>query len=193
MGMTDYKRFTAATREDWREWLAAHHQTTPGVWLVTYKKDSGKPYLAYEATVEEALCFGWVDSRPNKLDDARTMRLFTPRKAGSPWSRLNKQRVTHLEKRGRMTPAGRQKIDEAKADRSWSVYDSIENLVVPDDLRVALDANAAAHTHFDAFPDSSKKTILWWIKSAKRAATREKRIAETVRLAADNIRANHWQ
>jgi uncharacterized protein YdeI (YjbR/CyaY-like superfamily) len=191
--MVTYERFMAETRADWRTWLKEHHAAAPGVWLVTYKKDSGKPYLAYDATVEEALCYGWIDSRPNKLDDERTMRLFTPRKAGSPWSRLNKERVERLEREGRMTEAGRRKIIEAKENGSWTIYDSVERLEEPADLTAALDAHEAARTHYDAFPDSSKKVILWWIKSAKRPATRAKRLRETVRLAADNVRANHYR
>lgn len=191
--MANYGRFTAETREDWRGWLDEHHASAPGVWLVTYKKDSGGPYLDYDATVEEALCFGWIDSRPNKLDDKRSMRLFTSRKAGSPWSRLNKERVARLESEGRMTDAGRRQIAQAKEDGSWTIYDSVEQLEEPEDLALALDADGAARTHFDSFPDSSKKIILWWIKSAKRATTREKRVRETVRLAAENVRANHYR
>ena len=191
--MADYGRFTAGTCEDWRGWLDEHYASAPGVWLVTYKKDSGGPYLDYEATVEEALCFGWIDSRPNKLDDERSMRLFTPRKVGGPWSRLNKERVRRLESEGRMTEAGRRQVAQAKEDGSWTVYDSVERLEEPDHLASALDANEVARGHFDAFPDSSKKVILWWIKSAKRATTRDKRVKETVRLAAENVRANHYR
>jgi uncharacterized protein YdeI (YjbR/CyaY-like superfamily) len=143
--------------------------------------------------VEEALCFGWVDSRPNKLDDERYMQLFSPRKAGSPWSRLNKQRVQALTEAGLMAPAGLVVVATAQADGSWTAYDAVEELVIPHDLAEALAGNPEAAQHFSQFPPSSRKNILWWITSAKRPATRAQRIAETIRLAAQNLRANHYR
>ncbi len=143
--------------------------------------------------MEEALCFGWVDSRPNKLDDERYMQLFSPRKPKSPWSKLNKQRVEKLIEQGLMTPAGLEKIEAAKQNGMWGIYDDIEALTVPQDLKEALAADETAKTNFEAFSDSSKKNILWWIESAKRPETRAKRIEETVELAAKNIKANHYR
>lgn len=189
----EYERFEASDRSVWRAWLAEHHATAPGVWLVYHKKDSGKPSVTYAEAVEEALCFGWVDSRPNTLDDARYMQLFSPRKSGSPWSKINKRRVEDLLARGLMAPAGLAKVEAAKRDGSWNVYDGIEELTVPDDLASALAENAEAARHFEAFSPSSKKNILWWITSAKRPETRAKRVAETVELAAQNRRANHYR
>ncbi|MBV1694554.1 MAG: YdeI/OmpD-associated family protein [Hyphomicrobiales bacterium] len=191
--MAEPDRFTAETRAQWRGWLRAHHKTSSGIWLVTYKKDSGRPYLPYADTVEEALCFGWIDSRPNRLDQSRFMRLFSPRKPKSPWSKLNKQRVEALIERGLMAPAGLAVIEAAKASGAWSSYDGVEALQMPDDLRAALKANPKAAAHFEAFPPSSKKNIFWWIESAKRPETRAKRIAETVAMAADNLKANHYR
>ncbi|QDT39772.1 YdeI/OmpD-associated family protein [Stratiformator vulcanicus] len=180
-----------ASRDEWRHWLAEHHEQSESIWLVTYRKAVPEKYLPYDAIVEEALCFGWIDSRPGKVDTERTKLLISPRKPGSPWSRLNKQRVERLESDGLMTPAGWAKIEQAKADGSWTVLDDVEDLVIPPDLAKALKQNRSAKQHFDAFPDSVKKGILWWIKSAKRSATREKRIAETVAKAAENVRANY--
>jgi uncharacterized protein YdeI (YjbR/CyaY-like superfamily) len=185
--------FYAKDRQEWRAWLAENHATVPGVWLIFYKKESGKPRVAYDEAVEEALCFGWIDSRPNALDDERFMQLFSPRNVKSPWSKLNKQRVEKLIQEGLMTPAGLEKIEAAKQNGSWSKWDEIEELEVPPDLAEALAANQAAYNHFTAFSPSSKKNILWWIASAKRPETRAKRIAETVRLATDNIKANHYR
>lgn len=187
----NFPRFQAATAEEWREWLAANHDSSTGVWLVTYKKDSGRPVLSYAVSVEEALCFGWVDSVKYTLDEQRAMQMFTPRKRGSQWSGLNKRRVEQLIADGRMTDAGLRKIQEAQADGSWTLYDDIEAILIPGDLDGALRADPAADAHFRAFSDSSRKTILWWIKSARTDATRQKRIAETVRLAAQNLKANH--
>jgi uncharacterized protein YdeI (YjbR/CyaY-like superfamily) len=185
--------FYAPDRQTWRAWLAEHHATEPGIWLIYYKKESGKPRVAYDEAVEEALCFGWVDSRPNEIDAERYMQLFTPRKPKSPWSKLNKARVEALIAQGLMTPAGLAKIEAARQDGSWTAYDAIEQLAVPADLAEALAANPEAEAHFEAFPPSSKKNILWWIESAKRPETRAKRIEETVRLAAQNLKANHYR
>lgn len=189
----DVPLFLATSRLEWRRWLEQHHATASGVWLVSYKKETGKPRVSYSEAVEEALCFGWVDSRPNKLDTERFKLLFTPRKPGSPWSRLNKSRVQRLIADGRMTPAGLAKVEAAKQDGSWSKLDQIEELTVPPDLRRALAANRQARDFFNAFPPSSKKNILWWIASAKHPETRAKRIAQTVDMASRNLKANHYR
>ncbi|MBC8122057.1 MAG: YdeI/OmpD-associated family protein [Gemmatimonadaceae bacterium] len=191
--MVEFERVTICSRAEWRAWLAANYERTESIWLVTYKKRSGLPYVSYDAVVEEALCFGWIDSRPNKLDEQRTMLLLSPRRSGSPWSKINKERVARLIEGGLMTPAGLAKIERARADGSWSVLDDVEMLVVPDDLATALANDPLAQRYFEAFGPSSKKGILQWIKSAKRQETREKRIAQTVELAAQNIKANYPQ
>lgn len=180
------------TRAAWRAWLETHHAHEDGIWLIRYKKVTGKPAVSYDEAVEEALCFGWVDSKPNKLDDERSLLWFAPRKAGSNWSRLNKERIARMEAAGQMTPTGRAKVEAAKADGSWTALDDVENLVIPGDLADALASYPGAAAHFDAFPRSAKRGILEWILNAKRAPTRAKRIAETARLAQDNIRANQW-
>lgn len=188
-----YETFYAKDRQEWRDWLAKHHATSLGIWLIYYKKESGKPRVDYADAVEEALCFGWVDSRPNILDDERYMQLFSPRRPKSPWSKLNKQRVEKLIEQGLMMPAGLEKIELAKQNGNWNTYDTIEELTIPADLQQALTANEAAKANLEAFSSSSKKNILWWIKSAKRPDTRAKRIEETVTLAAKNIKANHYR
>lgn len=181
------------TRAEWRAWLAAHHATSSGVWLVYFKKGSGEPQLPYGEQVEEALCFGWVDSKPNKLDDQRTMLYFAPRKAGSGWAKTNKERVTRLIADGLMTSAGQAKIDAAKKDGSWTMLDAIERMEMPPELEAALKANPTAKKHFDAFPPGVRKGIFQWIIQAKRPETRAKRVAETVTLAAENVRANQYR
>jgi uncharacterized protein YdeI (YjbR/CyaY-like superfamily) len=185
--------FHALSREAWRNWLVEHHRQAQNLWLITYKKGTGKPTLSYDDAVEEALCFGWVDSLPRKLDAERTMLYFAPRKPGSGWSRLNKERVEKLIQTGQMTPAGLAKIDAAKVDGSWTALDEIENLVVPDDLAVALANNPPAAEYWDAFPRSVKRGILEWIAAARRAPTRAKRIDQTAQLAQKNERANQWK
>lgn len=187
------ERYYAKDRSDWRRWLEKNHATSPGVWLIYYKQTTGQPHVAYSDAVEEALCFGWVDSKPNVLDDERYMQLFSPRNPKSPWSRLNKQRVEKLIEQGLMTEAGLKLIEAAKQNGAWTVYDTIEDLTMPEDLEQALAANPTAYDNFQAFSNSSKKNILWWIQSAKQPATRSKRIEETVALAAVNKKANHYR
>ncbi|GAB4578362.1 MAG: YdeI/OmpD-associated family protein [Anaerolineales bacterium] len=185
--------FHALTRAEWRAWLAQNHTRNEGIWLITYKKVSGKPAPSYEESVEEALCFGWVDSKGNKLDDERTMLWFAPRKKGSGWSKPNKIRVERLIQAGLMTPAGLAKIEAAKQDGSWTALDAVEALEIPPDLETALLANPPAQEYFNAFPRSVKRAILEWIANAKRPKTRAARLEETARLAAQNIRANQWR
>lgn len=181
------------TRAEWRAWLEQNHAQGQGVWLISYKKASGKPRMEYDEAVEEALCFGWIDSKPNSLDDERSMLWFAPRKAGTGWSRLNKERVERLIAEGRMTAAGMAKAQAAQQDGSWSALDKVEELEIPPDLAAALAQYDAAAQNFDAFPRSVKRGILEWIGNAKKPETRAKRVAETARLAQDNIRANQWR
>ena len=180
------------TRADWRAWLEANHDRGEGVWLVLYKKASGKPTLSVDAYVSEAIAFGWIDSTPKKVDAERSARWVAPRKSGSNWSRLSKHRAERMEAAGLMADAGRRAVEAAKADGSWSVLDDVEDLVVPDDLADALDARPPARAEWDAFPPSTRRGILEWILNAKRDATRAKRIDETARLAEDGKRANQW-
>ena len=177
------------TLKEWRAWLEVNHADSKGVWLVSWKKPTGKPFVPYSDTVDEALCFGWIDSRPNKLDEERALRLFTPRDPKSPWSRINKRKVERLMRDGRMTDSGLSIVNAAKSNGAWTTYDEIEDLTIPPDLASALDGSAAAF--FQSFPNSAKKNILWWIKTAKKPETRAARIEKTVRLAAQNRMANH--
>jgi len=178
-----------ASREEWRAWLASHHASEKAVSLVIRKKSSTAPGVTYDEAVEEALCFGWIDSRANSLDEASFLQNFTPRKRGSVWASTNKVRAERLIAEGRMTPAGLALIEAAKADGSWDALNHIDALEMPDDLLGALAANADAQRHFDAFPDSAKRAILFWVTTAKRPETRAKRIATTVERAEQNVRA----
>jgi uncharacterized protein YdeI (YjbR/CyaY-like superfamily) len=188
-----YEQVQVETRAQWRDWLARNHAISPGIWLVTWKKASGRPYLAYDDIVEEALAFGWVDSQPKAVDGQRSARLLTPRKPGSNWSRLNKQRVERLTAAGLMQPAGLAAIAEAKANGRWAALDQAETLAEPADLAAALDADLAARRHWDAFPRSARRAILEWIGNARTTATRQARIERTAADAARGIRANQWR
>lgn len=173
----------------WRAWLRRHHHASPGVWLVISKKGARQPGVTYVEAVEEALCFGWIDSTPNTLDAEHYLLRLTPRKPKSVWSRINKERIERLVREGRMTDAGMRAIETAKANGSWAELDPVDDLRVPDDLAAAFTASPTARRHFERFPPSVRKPILYWIQSAKRPGTRARRIEETVRLAAQNRRA----
>lgn len=183
----------AETREDWRAWLAMHHTQAGGVWLVLHKKGSGTEGLEYAGAVEEALCFGWIDSKGNVLDDERWLLWMAPRKKKTGWSQANKERVERMIAAGKVTQAGLAKIEAAKEDGSWDKIKSAEALEIPPDLAALLEADPVAKGYFDAFPRPVKRSILEWIGNARRPETRQKRLEETARLAARNIRANQWR
>jgi uncharacterized protein YdeI (YjbR/CyaY-like superfamily) len=181
------------TRAQWRSWLAEHHATSDGVWLVQWRRQSGRSGPTYEEVVQEALCFGWIDSKAAKLDDDRTMMWVSPRKRGSGWARSNKLRIERLLADGLMAEAGLARIEEAKQDGSWTKLDAVEDLVVPDDLAAAFAENPGAREHWDGFPRSVRRAALEWIVQAKRPETRARRITETARLAARGERPGQWR
>ncbi len=188
--LDDLELVHPADRGQWRAWLEANHATARGAWLVSFRRATGRPRVEYEEAVEEALCFGWVDSLARGLDDERSRLLFTPRRPRSGWARTNKERIARLEAAGLLAPAGRAVVEAARADGSWSALDDVENLVEPPDLCAALDADPDARAHWDGFPPSARRNILAWIQGARRPETRAKRIAQTARLAAQGVRAN---
>ena len=188
---SEFPKIEFKSRATLRKWLRANHDSANTFWLVTYKKHVQKHYVPYGDVIEELLCYGWVDTRTNRLDDDRTMLLVAPRKPGSTWSASNKKRVAKLVKAKLMTQAGKAKVDAAKKDGSWTFLDDVEKLIVPDDLARAFAKNKRAKKNFDAFNGAAKKVILLWIKTAKREETRVKRVSETVRLAAKNLKAAH--
>jgi len=176
------------TRAEWRSWLAEHHSDSRGVWVAVRKGRDAQP--SYDDIVEEALAFGWIDSKAKRLDERRYKQWLSPRRPGGNWAQSNKARVARLIESGQMTEAGMAAVEAAKADGSWEALDAVDALEVPSDLARALDANPAARAFYDAFPDSAKRMILWRVASAKRPETRQRRIEETVRLAAENERAH---
>src|SRR3954452_14858733 len=135
---TDLPELTFADRAAWRAWLEANHAASPGVWLVFYKKASGRPGVSYDEAVDECLCFGWIDSKVNRIDEHRYRQLITPRKPGGGWSKVNKAKIERLIGQGLMAPAGLAKIDAAKADGSWTSLDAVEAMTMPDDFAAAL-------------------------------------------------------
>lgn len=188
MSAVQSQEIHAPDRDAWRHWLDKNHARSTSVWLVYCKKDSNHPSVSYAEAVEEALCFGWIDSTVRPIDDHRWKQLFTPRRPKSVWSRLNKSRVEKMTAAGLMTRAGQSAVDIAKANGSWSALEASENGIMPPDFKKALAANSAAKKHFAALPPSARKYTLQWIYDAKRPETRAKRIAEIVAKAALNKR-----
>ncbi len=185
--------FYAKDRKAWRTWLKKNASKEKSVWLIIYKKDAANKSVNYREAVEEALCFGWIDSKPNKRDDDSFYQFFAKRNPTSNWSKINKERVEKLISQGLMTQAGLAVIGQAKENGRWSALDGIENLELPPALQQALFKNTVAKNYFEAFPRSVKKGILEWIQNAKTRETTNKRIDETVRLAAENLRANQYK
>lgn len=190
MPSAEYKQFHPKTRAEWRKWLQQNHTSSPGIWFTYYKKETGKPRVSYDEAVEEALCFGWIDSLPRKLDEERSMLKFTPRKPKSVWSELNKQRVEKLIAAKLMQPAGIATINLAKENGSWDILTNSDEAAAqnkyPADLVKLFQKNKKAHQNFDSFSRSIKKQFLSWIDSAKRPETRQARLAQTVLMAAAN-------
>lgn len=178
------------TRKEWRSWLQKNYNNSPGIWLIYYKVGKRQPRLPYDDMVEEALCFGWIDSLPRKLDDERSMLLFTPRKPKSVWSDLNKARAKKLISNRSMTEAGLQKINAAKKDGSWLTLTQSHitaNLnQLPEDLLKAFNEKKQALENFKAFSPSVRKQFMFWINSAKTSDTRNKRLQQTVLMSEAN-------
>jgi len=182
--MEDKPTFQPESRTEWRVWLAANHLTSPGVWLVTWKRKAGRPTIEYQAAVEEALCFGWIDGVLGRVDGERSRQWFAPRKPRSTWARSNKERVARLEAAGLMTEAGRAAVEIARANGSWSALDAVDALAVPADLAAALASRPGARESFDAASASTRRVALAWVYQAKRSATRAGRIGRIAEVAA---------
>lgn len=184
----DPETYCPTSRTDWREWLLKNHQSQQSVWLVYYKASSEVTSLSWSEAVDEALCFGWIDSTRRPIDSEKFMQYFSKRKAKSNWSRINKDKVKALIDQGRMTEAGYKSIEVAKENGSWEILDEIEALVIPEDLKKELANHKGAFEYFDSLSKSNKKLLLHWVLSAKRPETRQKRIAEIAETARDNLK-----
>jgi uncharacterized protein YdeI (YjbR/CyaY-like superfamily) len=189
----DRPRLAPETLADWRAWLAENHASAGSVWLVAFRKGAGRAAFTFDEAIEEALCYGWIDSLPRKLDAERSMLLFSPRKPRSLWSALNKRRVERLVAEGRMREPGLAKVAAAKASGAWDALDAVEALAIPADLDAAFAGRPGARDRFTAFPPSTRRGILEWILQARTAETRARRIAETADRAAVGERANQWR
>lgn len=189
--MKSAPEFYAKNRQAWREWLEAHHTSEQAVWLV-YDKGQNRS-LSYDAIVEEALCFGWVDSVPGKVSDTQAKIYVSKRKPKSAWSKANRDRIAKLRTAKLMSPAGEQAVAVAQANGMWKHLDTSDKFEMPVELTAQLAANPTAQAFYNALPPSSHRIILEWIYAARTEETKLKRIAETVQLAAQGIKAHHYR
>jgi uncharacterized protein YdeI (YjbR/CyaY-like superfamily) len=185
--------FCPANAQEWRQWLEKNHRSEQSVWLVQYKKSSDNPTVSWSEAVDEALCFGWIDSTRKTLDHETFIQFFTKRKPTSIWSKINKEKVKQLIADGRMTEAGLKSIETAKANGSWTILDDVEELKVPADLENAFDLHPGSRDFFLSLSKSVRKMFLVWVVLAKREETRQKRIAEIAELAAEGLRPKQFR
>ena len=177
----------------WRTWLENNHKNQQSVWLVFYRKSTGKPSITWSESVDMALCFGWIDSKQIKIDDERSHQFFSKRKAKSTWSKINKLKIEQLIATGQMTDEGYKSIEIAKQNGSWTILDEVEELIIPEDLSAAWAHNPTAQNFYDQLSKSTKKGILQWLVMAKRAETRQNRIKEIVTCASQQQKPKFLQ
>jgi uncharacterized protein YdeI (YjbR/CyaY-like superfamily) len=185
--MAELKKVTPKSRDAWRAWLDKNHAASQGIWLVFAKKHTGLPTVSYEEAVQEALCFGWIDSLMKSIDDRFHMQMFTPRKAKSAWSATNKARLAKLIKAGAMAPAGLAAVQQAKKTGSWNSYDAVDKLTIPPELKRAFDANPEAKKNWSTYSASAQRSFLHMVNNAKRAETREKNIKRVIDYVARKV------
>jgi uncharacterized protein YdeI (YjbR/CyaY-like superfamily) len=185
--MAELKKVQPKSRAAWREWLDKHHATSQGVWLVFAKKHTGLPTLSYEDAVQEAICFGWIDSLLKSIDDRFHMQMFTPRKPKSAWSATNKARLAKLMKAGVMRPAGVAAVAAAKKSGSWNTHSDSDNLTIPPELKRAFDGNPDAKKNWPTYTPSAQSSFLRMISGAKRPETREKYVRRVIDLVASKV------
>ncbi|UII24368.1 YdeI/OmpD-associated family protein [Fulvivirga ligni] len=189
----DIETFCPKSRTDWRKWLEKNHQSKQSVWLVYFKTSTKVPSISWSEAVDEAICFGWIDSTKKAVDEKRYMQYFSKRKPNSIWSKVNKEKVEKLIANGRMRESGFNSIQVAKQNGSWLILDDVEALVVPEDLKEALENYHEATEFFNSLSKSSKKILLHWVMSAKRPETRRKRVLEIALSASKRQKPKQFQ
>ncbi|REC80071.1 hypothetical protein DRF60_03570 [Chryseobacterium elymi] len=183
--------YSPQSQTDWRQWLEKNHQSKQSVWLVFYTKKSNIPSLSWSEAVDEALCFGWIDSTRKKINDISFMQFFSKRKPKSNWSKINKEKVQQLISNKRMTKAGYESVEIAKQNGYWTILDEIEEVIIPNDLEIAFEKYNGSKDYFLGLSKSTRKIILSWIILVKKQETRQKRIEEVVESAALNLKPKH--
>jgi len=186
--MKEIETFCPTNRNEWRQWLSENHSRKQSIWLVYYKKKANIQTISYNDAVDEALCFGWIDSTAKSLDNDRYMQYFCKRKKNGTWSKVNKNKIIQLIDSGLMTKAGLDVIEAAKQNGSWEILDTVEELIIPDDLEIAFSVHEEAKDFFLSLSNSVKKFILFKLISAKRPETRQKRIDEIITFSTQKIK-----
>jgi len=187
----EIERIEIVSTEQWRDWLVDHFDRSESVWIIYFNQQSGDDYVQYEALVNTALSFGWIDVAQRRVDEKRSKLLVAPINKDTPWIAINKARVQRLIEDDHMMQPGLDKIEESKKSGSWDRYDEIEKEIEPLDFKKALKNKIGARQHWNKFPHQIKRNILWWIKSASKPETRKKRIEKAVNEAALNRVVNH--
>ena len=193
MPKKEIETYCPKSRADWRKWLEKNHQSKHSIWLVYFKSSTKVPSVSWSEAVDEALCFGWIDSTKKTIDKERYMQYFSKRKPNSTWSKINKEKIAKLIQDNLMRKAGFDSIETAKQNGTWSIMDDVEKLIIPEDLSIALNKNESSMEFFQNQSKSIKKAMLHWVVIAKRSETRKKRIAEIARLAAKGLRPNQFR
>jgi uncharacterized protein YdeI (YjbR/CyaY-like superfamily) len=176
--------FCPASRHEWRQWLKKNHRSAASVWLLLYKKQTGQPTISWSEAVEEALCFGWIDSIRKPVNQESFIQFFGKRKPASTWSKINKEKVQQLIDNGQMMKAGLESIETAKQNGCWTILDEVEEITIPKDLSAAFRLHPGSAIYFSGLSRSVKKAILQWLVLAKRPVTRQNRIDEIASMAA---------
>lgn len=192
MQTTAIETFSPTSRENWREWLAENHRSKQSIWLVYYKIQANIPTVSYNDAVDEALCFGWIDSTKKSLGNDTFMQFFSKRKPNSVWSKINKGKIQCLIDEGLMTEAGFESIEKAKQNGSWSILDEVEELIIPEDLENEFNTKAGSKDFFLSLSKSVRKAILQWLVLAKQAETRQRRITEIAELASQKLKPKQF-
>lgn len=185
--------FYPKNRNAWRSWLSKNHDSKQSVWLIYYKKNSGKPTVKYSDAVDEALCFGWIDSKVKPIDEEKFMQFFCKRKPTGTWSKINKEKIQQLIEMGLMTKAGYEIIETAKANGSWTILDEVEALIIPADLEKEFKKWPGAKKYFLQISRTDKRNVLQWLVLAKKSETRQKRITEIAELAAQGLKPKQFR
>lgn len=191
--MSDVEEYCPSDKNDWRKWLELNHIKEDAVWVIFYKKKSLKHNMSWSDSVDEALCFGWIDSTKRSIDDEKFKQYFTKRKAKSNWSRVNKEKVDFLIAKGLMQTAGYKSIEVAKENGSWTILDGVEAMEIPVDLSTELARLEGAQEFFEGLSNSAKKILLYWVISAKRDETRQKRIIEIAENASQGLKPKQFR
>ena len=191
--MKEIESFYPESKQHWREWLQEHHDSKQSIWLLCYKMKTGKPSISWSDAVDEALCFGWIDSTRRSVDEHSFIQFFSKRKAISTWSKVNKEKIERLMSEGLMAPAGLAIIEIAKQNGSWTVLDEVEEYIIPKELEEEFKLKPGSKDFFLGLSKSVRKQMLQWVALAKRPETRQKRIEEIVENAAQNLRPKQFR